>query len=299
MYPFTASSELPSTRRRHVPSSSETSMCSGAGLRRACTFGSSRSASTSGVPACVAPHGITSAISEMNGRTVAYRSSSCLRQAVSASSSVLSGSSSPSSTIALASSSRVTSCSIRSHAWATLSGTGSPPPSPPSLSMGTSRNTETASLTFAAAFRRRGSPFSFALSSSRSARASSFVAINVSNSVNASSTETPSRCRIVASTVAVRRGSASLRSVGACALIPYRASSASFTGGTRHKSSSPDFTPWTSRVRSNAAFCPRPDTSRGPLRHPSSTDRAAPSGTSRSSSSPRRNSGSTGASTTE
>lgn len=93
------------------------------------------------------------------------------------------------------------------------------------------------------------------------------------SSVGASLTGGSSGCGIVAGAVGVRRGFAGLCSVGACAFIPYRASCAGFTGGTRYKSSSPGFTSWMSRVRSNAAFCPRPDTSRGPLRHLSSADR--------------------------
>ncbi len=185
-------------------------MCSGPGLRRAWTFGSSRRASTTATPALVAPQGTTSASSEVKPRTVAYRSSNCARQAVSASSSEPSGSTSDRSANALTRSSRVTTFSIRSHAWATLTGTAGS-----SSSTGVSISTETAHATVAAALRSLGIVFSLALSSARAARASSLVDISTSNKVSASSTEAFSRCRTVASIVAVRRGSASRRSVGA------------------------------------------------------------------------------------
>jgi len=80
--------------------------------------------------------------------------------------------------------------------------------------------TETAHATVAAALRNLGIVLSLALSSARAARASSLVDISTSNKVSTSSTEAFSRCRTVASTVAVRRGSASRRSVGAWEVIP-------------------------------------------------------------------------------
>jgi hypothetical protein len=71
-------------------------MCSAVGFRRAVTVGSASSAAITKDPASVAPHGTTSPSSATNERTVAYRSSSCLRQAASASSSSAGSSSSSS-----------------------------------------------------------------------------------------------------------------------------------------------------------------------------------------------------------
>ncbi|WP_234025257.1 MULTISPECIES: hypothetical protein [unclassified Streptomyces] len=177
-----------------------------------------------------------------------------------------------------------------------LSGTGSPSLS---ATTGVSIMMVTAPLSFTTAFRSFGMPFSWALPSSRSARASSLVAISSSNSVSASSTDEFSRCRTVVSSVAVRRGSASRRSVGACVESPYRASSACFTGGTRHRFSFRPSIARMSRARSSAAFWPRPEMSLGAFLHRSSTDTDEPSGTVSNPSSSRRNSGVTGASATE
>ncbi|WP_250291252.1 hypothetical protein [Frankia sp. CiP1_Cm_nod1] len=58
------------------------------------------------------------------------------------------------------------------------------------------------------------------VSLTRSARASSFVAIRMSNSSSASSTETASRWRTVASTVATFRSSCRPRIVVAFVAIP-------------------------------------------------------------------------------
>src|SRR5450755_1527526 len=113
-------------------------------------------------------------------------------------------------------------------------------------------STPSAPATCPAARRNAGSDCSFALLLNRSAFASSLVAINRSNRSSASSTASTSSWRTVASSVAARRVALSSRNAGAFAPSPYRASAATFAGGTSGNTSAPAPRSLISAARSSA-----------------------------------------------
>ena len=256
-------------------------------MRAAVTRGSALTAATIGESAAVDPHGTTEASCSMNGFTVAYRPASSARHSRSPSSS-LEGSGSSSATVASAAS----SCS-RVTTWTTALTTSVAvvsfsAPSCPTWVGGVSRTIAHAAASRAAATRSRGRFLSFSLSAARPACDSSLVDISRSNSSSASSTETPSRCRTVASSVAARRLSSSCLIRNALAVTPNRASSAIFTGATAPQSTAPVPSPSTYADRSNASHIPVPDSLVTGVRIHSSTDTFLPSGTvSVATSSPR------------
>ena len=123
---------------------------------------------------------------------------------------------------------------------------------------------------------RRGSHPSRSLSDARRAGLISRVAISSANRSSASSMATASRWRAIASSVAVRRGSASPSNVGALLASPYRASNAIRLAGTAEQSTLRTPRPASSAARSNALTRPGPDTRVGDRRHCSNSDHRDP-----------------------
>jgi hypothetical protein len=83
----------------------------------------------------------------------------------------------------------------------------------------------------------------------------------------------------IASSVAVRRGSANAASVGALLANPYRANAATRWGGTFEQSADRTPSPARSAARSSAVTRPGPDTRVGARRQDSISDNRAPGGT--------------------
>lgn len=178
-----------STRRRHEPTSRDVSISSGLTFLRPIRSGSDFSALRTGRPSGVAPKSTTRTRSARKGRTVGNRVTSIDRHAASASESI-GGASSNSAAIAAASSSRGTTSSIRSHIAVSVATSGGliSPDSVSTCSLVVSNTTRNAVASLIPARSILGSVFSFCFAVSRSARASSFVAISTSSRSSASST---------------------------------------------------------------------------------------------------------------
>lgn len=177
------------TRRRHEPVSRPVSIPGGPTFLRPTRSGSDRSAFRTGRPSGVASKSTTVTRIFRNGRTVPNRLTSMARHASSASESS-GGVSSNSAAIAATSSWRGTTCSISAHIASRLATFGGAisPVSVSTCSEVVSNTTWNAVANFADARSTRGRVFSFSFALSRSARASSFVAISTSNRSSASST---------------------------------------------------------------------------------------------------------------
>ncbi len=278
-----------STSRRQDPASRSVSISADPTFLRPIRSGSDFSAFRTGRPSGVAPKSMTFTSSFRNGRTVPNRVTSIARHASSASESS-GGVSSNSAAIAAASSSRGITASICSHiasSVATFGGVISPV-SVSTCSAVVSNTTWKAVASFAPARSTFGRVFSFSFAVSRSARASSRVAISTSSRSGASSTARVVRKTAVASSVARRRESPCRFNSDALPSTPYRDSSASRRGGTPDTSSSPMPSPAISSARSSAAFICGPDTRTGPRRSRFSSETLAPAGTVNSSSSTAR-----------
>lgn len=137
----------------------------------------------------MAPKSTTVTNSFRNGRTVPNRVTSWVRHASSASESS-GGDSSNSAAIAAASSWRGTTCSIRAHIASSVSTSGGviSPVSVSTCSLVVSNTIWNVVASFADARSTRGRVFSFSFMVSRSALASSFVAMSTSSRSRASST---------------------------------------------------------------------------------------------------------------
>lgn len=165
------------------------SISAGPTFLRPISPGSDNSALSTASPSGVASKSTTLTSSIRNGRTVPNRLISMARHASSASESS-GGVSSNNAAIAAASSSRGTTCSMAAHIASRLAPFGGAisPVSVSTCSLVVSNTTSKAVASFTDARSTRGSVFSFSFALSRSARASSFVAISTSSRSSASST---------------------------------------------------------------------------------------------------------------
>ncbi|WP_231403834.1 hypothetical protein [Actinomadura viridis] len=205
---------------------------------------------STGCPASTARNSIVSNSSSMNCCTVRYRLTSSARHAAAASSSVA-GTNAVITSTAADSFSRGTTRSISFH-------TSASDTSRSAVACGALIKISIAEATCRAADRSLGKDRNCSAFPARSALASRFEVISRSSTSSASSIEAVSRCRTVASSVAVCRRSSRSRSVGALDAIPYRASDASFTAGTGSTCTRPAPIPAISATRSNSASAPGP-----------------------------------------
>ncbi len=126
---------------------------------------------------------------------------------------------------------------------------------------------------------RRGSDANLSVAEAVRAGLIIQVAISSANRSSASSIATASRCRVIASRVAVRRGSVNSCSVTALLANPYRARAVIRLAGTAEQSTARTRRPSRSAARSKALTRPGPDTRVGARRQDSSSENREPSGT--------------------
>ncbi len=125
---------------------------------------------------------------------------------------------------------------------------------------------------------RRGSDANLSVAEAVRAGLISRVAISSANRSNASSIATASRCRVIASRVAVR-GSVNSCSVTALLANPLRARAVIRFAGTAEQSTARTRRPSISAARSKVLTRPGPDTRVGARRQDSSSENRDPSGT--------------------